>query len=77
MRLVHSLLIPLVLALGLAACGGRSHQGATSPDAEYSDEEEWAQTPSQGPGSQTSSGFYGSGSSGPPERTPAEPSARP
>ena len=64
------------LALLLAACGS-SHKPAASPAPEYSAQQEYANTPSQGPGSESSSGYYGVGSSGAPERKPAEPSARP
>ena len=69
-------LVLACMALGLAACGSR-HKPAASPAPEYSDQEEYANTPSQGPGSESSSGYYGVGSSGAPEHTPAQPSARP
>ena len=61
------------LALGLlAGCGG-SHRAAQSPDPEYSDEAEYANTPTRGPGSESSTGYYGVGNSGGPARTPASP----
>ena len=61
----------LALTLG-AGCGGE-RKGAQSPDPEYSDAAEYANTPSEGPGSQSSGGYYGTGSSGSPERQPAHP----
>lgn len=64
------------LALFLGACGSRARP-AQGPDPEYSDQEEYATTPTSGPGSESSSGYYGAGSSGSPEHTPARPSARP
>jgi len=75
------LMRPLVLCLGglalfVGACGSRA-QPAQGPDPEYSDQEEYANTPTAGPGSESSSGYYGAGSSGTPEHRPAQPSARP
>ena len=62
-------------ALVLGACGSR-HSSTKTPEPEYSDEAEYANTPTHGPASESSSGYYGVGSSGAPERTPAQPSGR-
>ncbi|MCC6669170.1 MAG: hypothetical protein IT375_35850 [Polyangiaceae bacterium] len=67
---------PLFLALGLvvlSACGGSRQKPAESAPAEYSDQQEYANTPTHGPASSSSHGYYGTGSSGAPERTPATP----
>lgn len=63
-------------ALALGACGARP-KPAQGPAPEYSDQAEYASTPTHGPGSESSSGYYGVGSSGPPQHAPAQPSARP
>ncbi len=70
MRLVP---VFLVFVSALAACGGSHHKPAASAPPEYSDEQEYASTPSHGPASSTSHGYYGTGSSGTPERVPATP----
>ncbi len=74
MRLLALALAGFALVLGACGSGQKPAQG---PAPEYSDQEEYATTPSQGPGSESSSGYYGTGSSSSPEHTPAQPSARP
>jgi len=66
----------LAFAVGLVTlsvgCGG-SRRPAQGPDPEYNDEAEYANTATEGPGAQTSTGYYGVGNSGAPDRTPATP----
>lgn len=63
-------------ALALGGCAGRE-RGPKSPDPEYSDQEEYARTRSEGSGSDASGGYYGAGSSGSPEHHPAKPKVGP
>lgn len=65
----------VLLTLVIGACGAR-HGSAKAPEPEYSDQEEYANTPTHGPAAESSNGYYGVGSSGAPDRTPAQPSAR-
>jgi hypothetical protein len=68
-----NLLAFAALALTLSAGCGGSLKPAQGPEPEYSDEAEYANTPTEGPGAQTSTGYYGVGNSGTPDRTPASP----
>jgi hypothetical protein len=71
------IVLVLLLALGLGACveHDRSAQPQT-PDDNY-DQQGWANTSPDGPGSETSNAYYGVGASdGPGEHQPASPRAQ-
>jgi hypothetical protein len=64
--------LPLLLLL-LAGCFSDRRPAQGPSNVEYSDQDEYAQTPSEGPGNQPSSGYYGVGQSEAPSHTPASP----
>jgi hypothetical protein len=66
------LLSALIAALALAACNGRPAQSPGQQPSESFDADEYNATQSPNDTS-APSGYYGTGSSGPPERTPADP----
>ena len=73
MRLISLFVLALV---SFAASGCiEDHKPAQSPTPEYSDQQEYANTPTTGPGSESSSGYYGvSNNSETPQHQPAKPS---
>ena len=74
--MLRSILFALVMvAFGLAASGCiDEHKPAQNPTPEHSEEQEYANTPTTGPGSETSSGYYGVGNTETPQHQPATPS---
>jgi hypothetical protein len=64
----------MLFPLALGACID-DHKPPQSPPPEYSEQEDYANTPTTGPGAETSNAYYGVGStsSEAPQHQPAHP----
>jgi hypothetical protein len=64
-----------LLALAASASGCiEDHKPAQSPTPEYSEQEDYANTPTTGPGAESSGSYYGVSNSETPQHQPAKAS---